>query len=433
MIYTVIICIIFFAALAMWLVRFAKESGFRLPDNRVLNFVTEKKAYTPLCEKTTGKECAKIFIYALIFRIILFFAGWFAYGIFAKGAPQTLPEYCSRWNLWDSPHYIEIAQYGYGHQIEDGNFYMLVFFPLYPVLIRIFSMFLHNYIVSGLVVSTLSYCFGCMLMYKLVAIDYSKPIAKKSVMFMSVFPFAFFFGGIMTESLFFLLVIATFLAIRQHRWFAVGILGMLSALSRSFGVLMIIPAAVEWIQTYHPVSLIREKNFRLLGSHVVRALPIIIIPVGTLIYLYINYQTAGDPFIFLKYQREHWYQELQFFGKTTNMLWSRTMAFSDRWTDITSLFMPELILIPIFAGIILYSVRRTRSMYVAFMFVYFIFNVGASWPLSMSRYLSCMFPVFWVIAEFTDRHKNLELPVTAVMAVIMGIYFTGYITAHQIM
>ena len=111
---------------------------------------------------------------------------------------------------------------------------MLVFFPLYPILIKFFTLIIQNYIISALLVSFLAYSFGCVLMYNLVAIDYNKSIAKKSIIFLSVSPFAFFFGGIVTESTFFLIIIATFLAIRKHNYLIAGILGIFASLTRRY-------------------------------------------------------------------------------------------------------------------------------------------------------------------------------------------------------
>ena len=432
MIYSTIVSIIFFCALAVWLVRFAGEAGVKYPEHRALAFITKK--HTLRSEKdTTRRELISIFLFALIFRIIIFLSGWFALGIFTGDDAMGLLDYCDKWSIWDGPHYLEIAQYGYAHKIEDGNYYMLVFFPLYPLLIKLFAFVLRNYAVSALTVSALTYSAGCVMTYKLVTLDYSKYTARTAIVLLSIAPFAFFYGSVMTESLFFLLTVSTFYAIRRHNWVLAGILGALTALTRSFGVFMIIPAAVEWVQHEKPIMLIRQKQWRALGGRFVRVLPILVMPVGTLIYLFINYKTTGDALIFIKYQSEHWSMNLQFFGKTAHMLWDRTTSFNDNWSFISSLFMPELIAIPIFSLLILYSARRTRSVYTSFMLVYFVFNAGASWPLSMPRYLACMFPVYWVIAEFLERHKRLEAPLIAVSAVIFGIYLTGYITVHNIM
>ena len=432
MIYSIIVCTVFFAAAAVWLIRFIGEAGFKLPDNRIFSFITANKAYRHPDETTTTREYIYIFLGAVIFRIIVLLLGWLACGIFKEEPIPNFLDYLEKWNIWDGPHYLEIAANGYSHHIEDGQYLMLVFFPLFPLITRIFHYIIPNYTVAALTVSTLCYAGGCVLIHKLVTIDYSKSTAMKSIIFLSVYPFAFFFGSVMTESVFFLLVIATFLAIREHKWLLVGILGMFSALSRSVGVFMIIPAVVEWVQHEQPISLIRNKQWKLLKKKIRSLLPILIIPVGTLIYLFINYKTAGNAFIFQKYQSEHWSMNLQFFGKTLHSLWGYVTNHS-KWSLVSCMFMPEFLALPIFAAIILYSTRRTRSLYVIFMLIYYAFNAAASWPLSLSRYLSCMFPAFWIMAEFTDRHKWLEMPLTAIMAIGFGIYLTGYLTIHQIM
>ena len=433
MIWSIMVSIIFFAALILFMVRFIREAGFRLPENRIISFITADKLPSPHNEKTTCREYAQIFVFALGFRIAVFLAAWFAYGIFKEGSASGFIEYCEKWKLWDAPHYIEIAQNGYGQHIENGQHLMLVFFPLYPLLIRIMASIVRNYAVAGLLVSFICYGVGCVLMYMLVSMDYSKSIARKSIIFLSISPFAFYFGSIMTESTFFLITIATFLAIRRHKWFAAGILGMFAALTRSVGVFMVIPAVVEWVQSECPVTLIKEKKLKYLGKQFVKLLPVAIMPIGTLIYLYINYYIEGDAFVFMKYQSEHWSMNLQYFGKTINMLVGRSFSKSEGWSSRACLFLPGLLSITAAAVSVLYGARRLRSVYVSFMLVYFIFNAAASWPLSAARYMSCIFPAFWLLSEFTDRHKQLELPIISIMAITFGIYLTGYITVHQIM
>ena len=426
MILSILVSIIFFAGSAIFLVRFLGEAGVSLPDNRVFSFITADKAASPLEEKTTAKECVYIFIAALLFRIFIFVIGWLAVGIFRDDQALSFMDYCGRWNLWDGPHYIEIARDGYAKHIEDGQHLFLVFFPLYPLMARILALIVRNYVISSILTSMLCFGGGCVLMYKLVSMDYGKSIAKTSVILLSVSPFSFFFGGVMTESTFFLLIIATFLAIRQHKWF-------LASLTRSFGVFMVFPAAIEWAQTEKPLMLMRKKQWKELGKRFVRLLPVALTPIGTLIYLYINYRVEGDPFVFMKYQSEHWNMNLQYFGKTVKMLAERGFNSSDDITLRASLFLPGLVSIILASIACLFGARRLRSMYTVFMLAYFLFNAAASWPLSVSRYMSCMFPAFWLVASLTDRNKHVTDIVIASSAVLMGIYLTGYLTIHQIM
>ena len=433
MIWSILVSIIFFAGVALFIARLVNETGISLPDNRVLSFITADKTPNPLGEKTTSGECVRIFLFALAFRIFIFLLSWIACGIFSNGENIGFIELCSKWNLWDAPHYIEIAQNGYSQHVENGQHLFLVFFPLYPMLIRVMAAIVRNYIVAGILVSTLCYCGGCVLMYKLVTIDYSKSIARTSVVLLSVSPFSFYFGGIMTESTFFLVTIATFLAIRQHKWFVAGILGILASLTRSVGVFMVVPAAIEWVTSERPLLLIKEKGWKCLIRRFIKLLPIALTPIGTLIYLYINYRVEGDPFVFMKYQSEHWSVNLQFFGKTLRMLFSRAFNPTDNWALQSSIFIPGLLSATIAAIAILLSARRMRSMYISFMIVYFMFNAAHSWPISMPRYMLCIFPAFWLTASLTNKHKQIELLIAVAGAVCLGIYLTGYITVHQIM
>lgn len=432
MIYSAIICIIFFAAAAMWLTRFVGEAGIKLSQNRVMSFIRENKAREFAEERATKKEYLYIAAGVVVFRIIVLFAGWMGYGIFQTDPIPSLMEYLNKWNLWDAQHYVSIASDGYV-PVPDGRYLTLVFFPLYPMLLRLVHAIIPNYVIAGMVFSTVCYAIGCILVYKLALLDYSKSVARKALMFMSIYPWSYYFGGIMTESLFLVMAAATFLAVRKHNWWLAGLFGMLAAATRSFGVLLIIPAAAEWVQHERPFDKIREKQWKTLGRRFAGVLPILLMMLGTVFYLYCNYSKTGDPFIFLKYQRENWSQGVQFFGKTLAMICKKLVDPGTSWTNAVSIFMSGIVSCAIIAPIILYSVRRARSMYVVFALVYFAFNAGAMWPMSLARYLSCLFPMFWVLADFTDRHKDFELPIAGAMAIFFGVYLTGFLTVHQIM
>ena len=159
MIWSAVVSIIFFAGAALFLVRLISEAGFTLPQNRVLSFAAADKARVG-GEKADASECARVFLFALIFRVIVYLLAWIAAAIFSDGA--SFPDYFEKWNLWDAPHYLEIAQNGYAHHIENGQHLFLVFFPLYPLLVRIVSVIARNYAVSAMITSTCGAgIFGC--------------------------------------------------------------------------------------------------------------------------------------------------------------------------------------------------------------------------------------------------------------------------------
>ena len=52
---------------------------------------------------------------------------------------------------------------------------------------------------------------------------------------------------------------ATLYYIRKHKWYLVGIWGAAAALSRMVGILLAIPAAVEWLEHYKIFEKLKTK------------------------------------------------------------------------------------------------------------------------------------------------------------------------------
>ena len=64
--------------------------------------------------------------------------------------------------------------------------------------------------------------------------------------FVSVFPTALFFQAVYSEALFLLLTLLAFWWARDRRWALAGLAGLLAALTRSSGLLLVVPLAVLW-------------------------------------------------------------------------------------------------------------------------------------------------------------------------------------------
>src|SRR5687768_11446286 len=103
-----------------------------------------------------------ILITALI-RILLF--------IFPLLFNKNLESFFSRWVRWDGPHYINIAQNGYQTTGEPALF--IVFYPLYPFFIKLFSLIFSDFNISAIMVSVV-FCFiSAILLYELVLLDFN--------------------------------------------------------------------------------------------------------------------------------------------------------------------------------------------------------------------------------------------------------------------
>ena len=127
------------------------------------------------------------------------------------------------------------------------------FFPLCPWLLKIIHFIIRDWQLAFIMLSTIAYCVGAVFFYICISEEYGKKTAQRALTLVSVWPFAFFFGGMMTESLFFATLSIGFYFIKKHNWFAVGLTGLFCSLCRVQGILLLGVVGVEFLQTYSPV------------------------------------------------------------------------------------------------------------------------------------------------------------------------------------
>lgn len=377
------------------------------------------------------KECIRVFIYVLLFHAFIIFAGGMIYGIFnEKGASFDIRQIAEVWNKWDARHYLSIAE-GYTNYIENGDYTTLVFFPLYSWLVKIVKFIVRDGIIAGLVTSAVCSSAACVFMYKLACIDYKKTTAQKAVILMCIFPFSFFFQGVMSESVFLLTSITALYFARRHNWLAAGIAGFFAALSRSVGVFLVFPITIEFIEEYKLPVTAQEivPKLKLIAK---KWLWTLLLPAGTILYLAINYKITGDPLYFLKMEEKYWFQNSQPFFKTVGGLWNTIKGGYEISTLLCS-FVPGLALLFGMYALLIYGIRRHRTIYSVWFFVYLIINTSMSWPLSLCRYLSCAVSAYLVLADICERNKKADTAVTIGFAVLFGIYLTAYLMGKQLM
>lgn len=354
-----------------------------------------------------SRECVKVFAVTFAFRILIFLlVGLAACFILYPGSGPDA--FLWIWKRWDGLHYVNLAELGYSGYVEDGKNLFLVFFPLYPWLMRVVSLITGNTMAAGLLLSFMCYGAGCVFLYKLAAFELGRGGAVRTVLFLSVYPYAFFFGGIMTESLFLLTTAAGLWYIRRHRWWLAGMWGLLAAMTRMHGVLLIGAAAAELV----------EHLGRFDWKAIARRLPALILPaVGTLVYLALNWSVTGNPFAFTVMQ-QHWSQG---FCPIADTLWYVLQNALSYPTELVryQIWVPTILLFPVFFALLVWARNKFRSMYTLYGFVYLVLNYSLSWLLSAGRYLSCALPFFLFAAALTRGRPRL----TAVLAAAMGAGF----------
>ena len=363
----------------------------------------------------------RVFAGALGFRILVFaLVGVLTCFVLSPGAGAQAA--LSTWQRWDALHYVNLAKLGYSGYVEDGQHLFLVFFPLYPWLMRLVSWLTGNTIAAGLLISFFSYSLGCVYLYRIAAWEWGREVAVRSVVLLSVFPYSFFFGGVMTEGLFLLTTAAALWHIRQHHWLAAGLWGILAAMTRMHGLLLVGVAAaglVEWL-----------GGFR--WREILRRIPVLLLPVlGTLVYLGLNQAVAGDPFAFTIMQK-HWSQGFCWISETLWYVLQNALTYYDeaiRW----QIWIPTLILFPLFFALLWYGARQVRNMYALYGFVCLVLDYSLSWLLSAGRYLSCALPFFFFAALLCSKRRGLFPLLACAMGAGFLINLAIYLTGGQIM
>jgi hypothetical protein len=148
--------------------------------------------------------------------------------------------------LWDGLWYKQIAEHLYS--FGDAN---AAFWPLLPWVMR----YGHNatgleYEVVGYLFVNLCFLAALIVLYQLIPIDFSNAIARRTLWGLALFPTSLFFTAVYTEAPFLLFAALCLLCARKGQWGAAGVVGLLAALTRSQGIMLLAPMAVLFLNQY---------------------------------------------------------------------------------------------------------------------------------------------------------------------------------------
>lgn len=314
-------------------------------------------------------------------------------------------------NRWDAPHYLRIAEVGYRAYGEDRFF--IVFFPLYPLAIRIMHLVIPSYFVSALVVSSVAAVAAGFLLQALAKLDSDEEEANRSLWHFFLFPTAYFLFLPYSESLFIALVLGSFLAARGGHWGWSGILGMLACGTRMQGLALVPALAFEAAWQYG-------------WRAPLRAFWLLLVPLGFVAYLGINWVVFGDPLEFMAVQRDHWFHTAIWpWESVTDAL--HNIRSGSPGSFRTTVYEFRLAAI-VFAIVLLISgARWLRPSYQIYAWVGLIMLMSVSFSISMPRYLLALFPLFLVLARL-GRSAGIHQAMLAASAILMSSLFVIYAT-----
>lgn len=172
--------------------------------------------------------------------------------------PSPELDYWFRWTNWDGGHFRGIAEHGY----SPGQ---TVFFPLYPLMMKILSMPGLDTNFAGLLTSHLSLIAALFFLYKLTLLDFPERIAKRAVFALLVFPTSFYLGTVYSESLFLAVSVSSFYFLRTKHVARSSFFGAAAVATRLVGVVTVAAILAEYllkpVQKFH-ISLLWQTKLR---------------------------------------------------------------------------------------------------------------------------------------------------------------------------
>lgn len=337
----------------------------------------------------------------------LLLSGWAAYILAALPTADLQTQYAhvgislqtgtiaAPWQREDALWYEKIATQGY--KPDDGT---SVFLPLLPLLMRLASVLtLGNVALAGMLVSSLAAVVALALLYKLANLDGGPNTALRSVLYLGLFPTAFFLQSAFTESLFLALAIGAFWCARTGRWWLVALLAGLSGLAKVQGALLSLPLAFEYIAwaRRNPAPLPRRATQF--------AAVLLAGPLATAAFFAFIRYVVGDPLPWSARQNAMWHHQVTWPGETLAVAVQKALTEGQLTINTFDLLVFALFTILTIAS---FRLRPAYGLQALTVLTPSLLHVGSQFPLmSFSRYALSAFPCFIVLALWANNRPRI--------------------------
>jgi hypothetical protein len=329
------------------------------------------------------------------------------------------------WARWDSVWFLRIAEEGYG-ALEGAA---AAFYPLYPAAVGLLGrILLGHYVVAGIAISLAASLAAFLLLHDLAETKLGADGARRTVLYLAVFPMTLFLQAVYSEALFLLLTVAAFVLAERARFLPSGIAAGLALLTRPAGFALLPALALfAWRSADRPRSFASLAAAPLLFC----AYPL---------YLWVD---RGDPFAFARAQ-DVWTRHVSYAGPLGG-LWDGLRA---GWAGIrqllsgshTTTYWPAvegtdpmrvaavnlegLVFLALFIALAVVAWRRFGApygLYAALSLAIPLSVPSERWPLlSLPRFGLVVFPFFLALAVLGARPR-VHTAVVVVSAVSLGV------------
>ena len=361
-----------------------------------------------------------LFWWLFLTTLLVYITGVIAQAMSNEGPHTVWEHFFNAFVRTDAKNYLIIARDGYTAVGE--NRFFIVFFPLFPYMIRFFAvLFGGDFVVAAFVLNFILMYLAIVVMFRLGIMDFPKKTVYTAIGLLLLFPEAFFFHNPYNEPLFLLLSLWSMYFTRRDKYALAGLAGMLCAFTRAAGVLCAVPlVARSFIRAFdggafHPLQWLKKAVWSMLTL------------CGTGLYLLVNAIVTGNPFMFLVHQSEHWDNSFKLFPNAVSTIAGRMLHNTDVYQS--ALWISQFAAIFLFLFLLVVGVWKLSTEMSLYNCAYFFLMISLSWLLSAPRYLMVLFPSFFVLATVLDN-KVLRAIVMALfgigLCVMTYLFCIGY-------
>lgn len=323
---------------------------------------------------------------------------------------------------WDSGWYFDIASRGYYFN-PDGQS-SVAFFPLYPMIIRAvawpFGGSDKAIWASAIIVSSVAFTLALLALHRLAQKVFDdRETARRTVLYLAVFPFSLFFTRVYAESLFLLTSVLAVSRAYDRRWWRAGLWGALATLARPNGILIFLPLVL--------MAIGRRPAPRELAR---RVAPLLLVPAALAGYCAFVYTLSGDPLGWLSAQAQWGYS-------LGHPPWQQLLRVTALIVDhgfYDYFFVSKTASISLFHGVAaLIFLALTPAVFKrlgAAMGTYVLISLLV--PLSgnsiegLGRYASVLFPVFMLVGSVKSArlHEAILIGASLFLALFVCLFVT---------
>ena len=328
------------------------------------------------------------------------------------------------WARWDSVHFLRVAEHGYS--ASEAAFY-----PLYPALVAAVGRALGgHYVLGGVLVSLLAAFGAFVLLERLAEERLGGSGARRTLLYLALFPTAFFLQAVYSESLFLLLCLGAFALAERRRFAYAGIVVGLAMLTRPTGIVLL-PA----------LALIARRQSWKLGT----ALPI------AALYPLVLWREIGDPWAFARAEGT-WHRHLSpagplggiwaalragwagieqlASGSNSHVYWTAVSAADSTPLRTAALNVALLGFLILFVALTVIAWRRLGAPYGVFAALSLALPLSTPstrWPLlSLPRFGLVIFPFFLALAWLSGRAPRAHAAILGTSALLLGVFVTQW-------